>query len=327
MRKIFIISTLSWAVCAQGITIFWDGSESSDFSDPLNWNGSNPPATVSGNDFQQDANGANAPILSSGTYATGFYRFAGSSFGEDETTNFTMTGGSLSTTSDFEIATGRENHVATASIQGGSLDVGGNMDNIDNRSTGISSVLNINQTGGVVSGVNAFRGDINYNISGGVFEVGSSTAFQSATSFSASASWQNNDSDFSLTGSGIVRFDIFSAGNDQFTNNSGLGFGLSLDLSGGTVEIVFAQDFAITVGDNWDFIGFTTPGYYTVSTANIADSLSFDGTQVITWDTSQWSDGILSVGSISPVPEPSTIAVYIGVAALGVVLVRRRMRS
>lgn len=328
MKKILILLAASLPLCSHGAIVFWDGSESADFSDPLNWNGNNPPATVTGNDYQQDANGDNAPVLSIGGFSGGFYRFGGGTFGENETTSLTISGGSLTTTSDFEIATGRENHVATVSIQGGSLDVGGNMDNIDNRSTGISSVFTINQTSGTVTGVNQFRGDVNYNISGGVFEVGSSSTFHSTTNFAASASWQNNDSDFISSGTGIVRFGVYSAGNDQFISNAGIGFGLSLDLTGGTVEIDFAEDFALNEGDSWQFVDMTVASYYTLSAANVSDSLSFDGTQVITWDTANWeSDGILEIDSIAPVPEPAGFAIYFGLAALGAILLRRRVRG
>lgn len=324
-----LISLLLTSLSLPAATFSWDGSESSDFSDVDNWGFANPPTTLSGQDLGQDDNGANAPVYSSGSLSIGFYRFGISSFGANQSSNLTLNGGSLSTSSDFEVATGRDNHTAVVDISNGSvLDVGANLDNIDNSASGTASTFTINVlSGGTVQGVNQIRGDVDLNVSAGTFEVGGTVGSASSTTFNASASWLNNDSDFVLSGTGQVVFDVFGVGQvDTFSNNSAAGFGFSIDLTGGSVVLALDSGYDPMIGDSFDVLDIVLPSYYTVSAANVQDSLITGGAnagQYVEWDTSLWeSDGILSVGSV--VPEPSSYALLVGILGLGWVMVRRR---
>jgi hypothetical protein len=327
MRKVLTTILFLSTILLNG-AIFWDGSESSDFADVNNWNGQNPPSAISGEALNHDTNGGNAPELSIGDFSIVSYVFGAGSSGVGQSTGLTLSGGSLTTSGDFEVATGRDDHFATVTMTGGLLGIGGNLDAIDNADDGFTESLTINQSGGIIEGANQLRGDVNVNVSGGIFRVGSSTTFGSTTTFAGSGSWFNNDSDFSLSASGVVEFDVFQFNHDQFKLDTlGTGYTTSLDLTGGTVKIVFAEDFTLSVGDSWDFILDGPIDYSTVSSANIDSSLSFDGSQVITWDTTNWEgEGILEIASISPVPEPAAIAILLGFFALLAALIRRRVQ-
>lgn len=333
MKKL-LFSILPLALTSSAIAaVGWDGSESSDFSDVNNWGFASPPVSLSGEALNHDTNGSNAPIFSSGVLNVTSYVFGPSAFGANVNTSLILNGGSLTTTGDFEIATGRDNHQATVDISNGSvLEVGGNLDNINNNAGVTSSTFTLNVlNGGVIQGVNQFRGDSDVNVSGGTFHVGSIVGAATTTTFAASGSWINNDSDFVLSGTGQVVFDVFGVGSvDQFSNNSGQGaFGLSLDLSGGTVVLALDPGYSPAISDSFDLIAFVASDYFTLSASNVADSLitgGVDAGKFVEWDTTLWeTDGILSVGAIV-IPEPSSFAVLTSLLAVSLVIARRKNR-
>ncbi len=158
-------------------------------------------------------------------------------------------------------------------------------------------------TAGTLTGAGVFSGALQNN---GTYAPGNSPALASLSSFSQGPT-------------GILEMEI--AGLDRGTGYDALDVAGALAF-GGTLEVVTYGAFtpaSFSAGQSFDLFNWGS-ATGTFSTLNLPDLSAYG----LTWDTSAlYSTGVLSV-TTSAVPEPSTYAAFAGLAALGLVALRRR---
>ncbi len=204
---------------------------------------------------------------------------------------FNLTGTSALT--GLNISTG-----ATVSVSGGTLNLGVNSGALGLfRLANGSATGNLTWTGGTIRGVERFQGD---NVTNSTVTNGGGTLFVNNNIRTDDLVSYNN-------GTGSIVFGINSDGTSSAQLSQYTG-GSAWNLTTGTVAVDFGS-YTPMAGNSWDFTSLTAgPSGFLASASNIA-SLSADGQWIVTWNTSNWtSGGVLSIDSVSPVPEPATVA-------------------
>jgi len=195
-----------------------------------------------------------------------------------------------------------------ATAEYGVVTVSGGELNFQNANTILGN--NSTFTGGKVTGLNTLTNNA-MTINGSEFHVGSNTAAASTTLLDNVAG-----TSFTLTSGTLVLGAYGNNSADIFFKNDQA----AADLTGGSIVVDFK--YAPTAGDSFNFIDWTA-GTMSLSTSNIS-ATSYANDYSVVWNTSQWvSDGILSVTSVTAVPEPSTWALLIS-SLMAVVIFRRR---
>lgn len=159
---------------------------------------------------------------------------------------------------------------------------------------------------GTLTGAGVFSGALQNN---GTYAPGNSPALASLSSFS-----QGPTGTLEMEIAGLTR----GTGYDALDVTGLLAFG-------GTLTVVTYGAFtpaSFAAGQSFDLFNWGSADG-TFSTLNLPDLSSYG----LTWDTSAlYTSGVLSV-TASAVPEPSTYAVLAGLAAFGLVALRRRKTS
>lgn len=169
--------------------------------------------------------------------------------------------------------------------------------------------------GGIFEGTSRIRGNV-LNVGG---------IFRPDTDATENAYLVNDSSSLLLGGTGTIELDLFGdMNNEGFLLNEGSNtVGATLDLSMGTVELVLQGGYSPLVGDSFDLWDLTNLNSSII--AGTGSNVLLDGYEL---DLTQWaSEGIVSVAAVSAVPEPSTMALLIGVAGLIVGVSRRRLKA
>jgi hypothetical protein len=157
---------------------------------------------------------------------------------------------------------------------------------------------------------NIYRVDGSLTNQAGIFEVGNST--NGNTVLAADARYLQTDGTtvFHVTGSGASDRSHFQQ-YSSFANSR-------LNLSDGVIVVNFAGGYTPHVSDSWDFVSEDANSTFIAGDGSNISGYSYDKKWTLTWDTSQWSNGTLTIANV--VPEP---AAAVGVLALLLALHRR----
>jgi len=201
-------------------------------------------------------------------------------------------------------------------VAGGTLDGG---EDVYGPTTSGSVTYNV--TSGLLTGYDRFRYDsVTVNLSGGRLDMAGETG-PTALSFA-------NNASLNMSGTGGFVFDVFGNGSNDTLNGSS-----AVDLTGGWIEFRFADAYTPQAGDTYDFLGTNMLVDGTGSNISTTD---IEGKYNIVWDTSQWgvgstgsdpSKGVLTIVSVTPIPEPANLPVVGGLFLLALSLMRRQRRA
>lgn len=300
---------LIYAVPAQA-QVIWDGDGGDNlWSTAANWDTNSVPT---GSDVAQVPSGPFTIDIESDVTAQ-YFSNANTS-GELVTLN--INSGSLTETANTFGLRFLDGSNTVINVAGGTLDGG-----LDVYGPTTSGTVTYNITSGLLTGYDRFRYDsVSVNLSGGRLDMGGETG-------PSNLSFQNNAA-LSMSGTGGFVFDVFGNGsNDSVAGSS------AVDFSGGLIEFRFDDAYTPQAGDTYDFLG---TGMTVDGTGSNISTMDIEGKYSIVWDTSQWgvgstgtdpSKGVLTIVSVTAIPEPANLPVVGGLFLLAISLLRRRRQA